>query len=326
MKLRQDEAGHRFHILKYQLSTDEEHTANALDQIATARIATGYLRNPLANFATHPLDHTMDVTSSDNANDHTWHLTQSKDDQGPEEMVFTIQGIVCHCDLPPVVRQYGRSVSPKHLRQRVTLTGHDTPTFSDAIKGLERIIKLLHYSVRDYSPQPLTSFTNGYVSLEITNRYFTSKRFANEKDCLDFNNDVDPKGILSDMRGDSFVHTPDNVVEYYHRVVTEDGEQRFKKVPPSHIKIGDIVEVQLTISLYERCTGKGKESNMQYMTKVVLRSVTLLDARYSEENMNLYKASSTRPSLKRRIGHDEEETMEAQDRMKRMAIDPLRNT
>ena len=45
------------------------------------------------------------VQSSDNS--HTWKVTTiNKDTKDVEEMVFTIHGIICGKDLPPIMDQY----------------------------------------------------------------------------------------------------------------------------------------------------------------------------------------------------------------------------
>ncbi|KAK7032389.1 hypothetical protein VNI00_013137 [Paramarasmius palmivorus] len=231
-------------------------------------------------------DNTIELTTSESVNGHTWHLTTVEDEgHTPEEVVFTLHGIIMQCDLPPIIRPYGRFVSPKHLQQRVLLTGLNTTTFSHGMDGLTRLDSLLRQAIRDVHPKPIPGLTEGHTTVDIANRYFTSKRVANEEHHVGFPKNVDPKGILDDIRGDAFVYTADNVVEYYQRQVVND-IQRFKPIHPSHINKGDIVEIQLTLNLVEHASGKGRNTNIQYITKLILRSITLLDKTFSEASLD----------------------------------------
>jgi hypothetical protein len=246
-----------------------------------------------------------------------------------------------------------RFTSPKHVQQRVLLTGLNTENFAAAIQGLARIDSILRQAIREDTPRAITNTVDGFVTIDFANRYFTSKKFAKEEHHVAFTKDVDPKGILAGLRGDAFVHTVDNVVEYYqrqvetggHRQVTYNSEEttittrfRFKKIQPSHINKGDIVEIQFTANLVEHASGKGPHSNVQYITKFNLRSITLLDGSTSEvcpccstirrilirsaQSIRMAGSATTqRQGLKRKVGYEEEETRETQDRMKRMTID-----
>ncbi|KAK7022002.1 hypothetical protein VNI00_017104 [Paramarasmius palmivorus] len=156
--------------------------------------------------------------------------------------------------------------------------------------------------------------------MEIGNRYFTSKRLALTEQHMPFSPSIDPKGFLEEMRGDSFLHTSENQVEYYERYMVNN-EQKFKSVLPAFIKCGDLVEVQLTISLVDLVQGKNAIHGNQYITKLILRSVTLLDQTFTEKWQLANVMPQKQLSLKRKVGHDDEQSREAQERLKRMAID-----
>ncbi|KAK7018721.1 hypothetical protein VNI00_018281 [Paramarasmius palmivorus] len=315
-------------------------TADKLEELASARTMSGFLSHPLASYSkvrTYSIRSTplltyhkskgfpetnLHVISSRSTNGQAWHLTSPTAEGVEEELVFTIQGIILQCDLPPIVRPFPRSVSPIHLQQRILLSGFNTTTFADALQGLNHVDNILRLNVRDDSPPKSTPHKYGYPSIEITNRYFTSKRLANEEDHIGIPLDIDPNGILEGLRGDSLVYTADNAVQYYQRQLVNGGQQ-FKPVKPAHIKKGDIVEVQLTVTLVESRTGKGKNTRHQYLTRLVLRSITQLDSTYSDACRLASSQPPPRPNLKRKIGHDEEEAMETQERMKRMAVDPF---
>ncbi|KAK7019645.1 hypothetical protein VNI00_018030 [Paramarasmius palmivorus] len=295
--------------------------ANKLEELAVTRTTSGYLSHPLASYSQAFPESEIQIYSTRTASGQAWHLTNASNDlEIGDEAVFTIQGIISQCDLPPVVRPYGKSVSPKHLRQRVLLTGLNTATFSHALEGLARVDNILRLNIRDDAPPRITALVQGYPALEITNRYFTSKRMASEEDHLSFANDIDPNGILEQLRGDSLVHTSDNAVQYFQRL-TANGGQQFKAIKPAHIKKGDIAEIQFTISLVEVNAGKGKDSRQHYITKLVLRSITQLDRSFSDACRLRNGRNAPRPSLKRKIGHEDEEAKETQDRIKRMAVD-----
>ncbi|KAK7016390.1 hypothetical protein VNI00_018916 [Paramarasmius palmivorus] len=293
--------------------------AGQLEQLTSDRLSSGAIENALCHYAKNIPDNCLDLTTSDSVNGHTWHLTkQTHEELPPEEMVFTLHGIIMQCDLPPIIRPYGRFVSPKHVQQRVLLTGINTPMFADAIQGLARVDGVLRQAIREEHPRTLAGETEGYSTVEVANRYFTSKKVAREEHHVGFTKEVDPKGILDDLRGEAFVHTEDNVVEYYQRQVVND-DQRFRKIHPSRITKGDIVEVQLTVNLVELASGKGRNTNLQYITKLVLRSITLLDKAYSESIRMSKTPGTNRVTLKRKIGHTDEETRDAERRIKRMA-------
>ena len=62
--------------------------------------------------------------------------------------------------------------------------------------------------------------SNGYPSIDASNRYFTPKRDVSHDDHLQYPKVVDPRGVLSSIAGHDLVYAPENVVEYYQ--VTSD--------------------------------------------------------------------------------------------------------
>ncbi|KAK7021065.1 hypothetical protein VNI00_017554 [Paramarasmius palmivorus] len=250
-----------------------------------------------------------------------WRATTSIQEPGElEEIVFTIHGILEQCELPPIVKPLANASSAKYLQQRIVLTGLDTPTFNEALDGLARVELNLRLNLRDYNPQYHVGNRGNQAKLHLSNRYFTSKRFAEEMEPIAFPTEIDPKGILNSIQNDSLVHTTENSVEYYERYY-RNGEQLFRKVHPAYITTGDIVEAQFTITLVEASHHKDAQSGPHYITKLILRSITLLDRHFSEECRSATTVAPRRNVLKRKVGHDEEQTQEARDRFKRMAID-----
>ncbi|KAK7020586.1 hypothetical protein VNI00_017715 [Paramarasmius palmivorus] len=300
-----------------------EDAAQALETVSASRIDTGILTNPIALCDKSATNTGFTTTSSSSAGGTAWRVTSAtEDDSIEEEVVFTVHGIVFQCDLPPIVQSYGKSTSPRHLQQKVVITGLGTPTFTKALNGLARIDSLLRLNIRD-TPKELATDLGGYPTLTIANRFFTSKKIAKEEEHVGFTDDIDPKGILEAFRGDTLVHTTENEVFYYRRNLLQTGEHHFSKIQPANIKAGDVIEVQFTVTLVES-TNKNTARKPNCITKLILRSITLLDDTFSE-NARLAQVlmpAPNRRTLKRKVGHDEEESREAEHRLKRMAIDP----
>jgi hypothetical protein len=109
-----------------------------------------------------------------------------------------------------------RPQKPRYLRQGIQLTGFDTPIFQSYITSLHQIHELF---TRQFPERMLEEFKPDnfitYSSLNFGTRYFTSLR--DDPCCVQipFPLVVDPKGILSSMQTDIYVHTTDNRVLYY---------------------------------------------------------------------------------------------------------------
>ncbi|KAK7023596.1 hypothetical protein VNI00_016635 [Paramarasmius palmivorus] len=310
-----------------------------LEHLAKTRISTGYLQYPIANYSQSFDSSTFTCTSTGSINAGVWRATTTIEETGElEEIVFTVHGVLEQCELPPIIKPLAKPSSAKYLQQRIVLTGLDTPTFNDARDGLARVEYYLRLNVRDYNPQYHVGIRGSQGKLHLSNRYFTSKRFAEEMEDIAFPTEIDPKGILNSIRGDSLVHTTENDVEYYERYY-RNGEQHFRKIQPAHITKGDIVEVQFTMTLFESLHNKEAQSGPVYNTKLILRSITLLDRHFSEARSHVVVlfvaptniciqqcrssviAGPKRNVLKRKVGYDEEQSQEARDRFKKMSID-----
>ncbi|KAK7037326.1 hypothetical protein VNI00_011317 [Paramarasmius palmivorus] len=300
----------------------KEDAAARLERLASDRISTGLIAHPLSQYAKIcPSKHFV-TSVIDSGCGSTWRLTPtSQQEESQEEIVFTIHGIILHCELPPILRPFGRSASPRHIKQRLLLAGFNTDTFTTALIGLDRIDDLLRLNIREDVPHKLNTQASGQQAIEISNRYFTSKRMAITEEQIEIPTYVDPKGILESIKGENLVHTTENQVEYYQRVTNSNGVHRFINTNPARIHEGDIVEVQFTITLVEPNMSRQNDSKLAFTTKPILRSITLLDNSFSEIYRNLSINRPRRPCLKRKVGHAEEESTETQERLKRMVID-----
>lgn len=129
-------------------------------------------------------------------------LVYSIDNQGGlEEVVTTIQGIMCKAELPSSNR--ATSKRAKYLRQRVSITGMGNTSFDDATANLILI-----------EEDPAFSDFKGYKALDTSNRYFTARDDRSENDSIPLGMDVDPHRFLLQAAGGAYVHTGDNKVYY----------------------------------------------------------------------------------------------------------------
>ncbi|KAK7039287.1 hypothetical protein VNI00_010192 [Paramarasmius palmivorus] len=289
-----------------------------------------YVEN--ARKGTHPHRQALDF-SSENTETHqtgtrdclTWRITEQNQEGNSEETVFTVQGIIIQCDLPPVLRPFGKNTTPRNVQQRVVITGLDQPTFIQAIEGLNRINAFLRRQIREETIPDIHISTGEHHTIEVSNRYFTSQRFAGNEAHVTFPQTVDPKGHLERLKSSTYVHTTENDVAYYERIVDGNGKQ--KVMDPSRFRVGDIVEIQLTLTLAEmqrKATGNRLTRNNEerYKTRLVLRGITMLDSEFSEAvRVQPVVAKSQSTTLKRKIGYFAEEELQTRDDLKKMAID-----
>ena len=116
----------------------------------------------------------------------------------------------------------------KYLRQCISLTGLGTPTFEAAVEGILDIYSLFssHVPRNRLKPSTCCDTYGEFTSVETSNRYFTSIKDSGPMvEHIAFSNEIDPHGILANLATNSnYIHSDDNVVEYYERTTTETGE------------------------------------------------------------------------------------------------------
>lgn len=100
-----------------------------------------------------------------------------------------------------------------------------TQSFGEALFTLQQLHQVLD---RNFEENKLEQWTNPNETLEISNRFLTPKKDAADSGSVAFGKDVDPKGVLESMlkEGEGFVHTEDNVVEYFQRKSDANGITR----------------------------------------------------------------------------------------------------
>ena len=116
----------------------------------------------------------------------------------------------------------------RYLRQSVTLTGLGTANFDSAIKSLIDIYAFFSRFVPMEKLQPNTIMDQygEHPSIESYNRYFSLRKDLPHAKAVPFGNDIDPKGILTHAAGTTYIHADINVVRYYERVESPNGNSK----------------------------------------------------------------------------------------------------
>ena len=115
----------------------------------------------------------------------------------------------------------------KYLRQSISVTGLGIPEFETNIKGLADIYSAFARCVMldKLAPSGIVDEYNKQSSIELSNRYFTSKKEALLEDCIAISTDIDPQGLLVQAAGNNYVHTEQNAVKYYMRTKEKDNNR-----------------------------------------------------------------------------------------------------
>jgi hypothetical protein len=167
------------------------------------------------------------------------------------------------------------------------LTGLSSPKFNDAIQSIRAIEDMFRQQIVDRNMEVwVPSAFQGHPSIDVGNRYFTPRQHALQDRHISFSSAIDPDNILTEAMGEEFVHTEDNEVEYYEARKEGRGTKwvfdyqcneqnpkyacRHYEINPNAIRVGDIVEVQIS---FEGIRLKGNRSKMA----IILRAITLLD-------------------------------------------------
>jgi hypothetical protein len=116
----------------------------------------------------------------------------------------------------------------RYLRQSISLGGMGTPLFEASIENMIQGYGILARNVPSTHlvPHGIIETIDGTSSLNFVNRYFTPKRDAPSARAVPFTREIDPHGILTATGGETYIHTEENVVNYYKRTTDTDGEFR----------------------------------------------------------------------------------------------------
>lgn len=125
--------------------------------------------------------------------------------------------------------RYARTATAvRNMRQYVQITGLGLTEFDEAIERIHKLQEIYESSnpactVRDIQFTPY----EGNQTMEAYARYFTDRYLAPSEKNIPFPRLVDPNGVLAKLQPDTFIHGPDNDVEYCKLVeLREDGNHK----------------------------------------------------------------------------------------------------
>lgn len=112
----------------------------------------------------------------------------------------------------------------RYMRQGVTLAGLDTQVFDKALDNMGRLYAEFSRYVGESELAPIGFITagGGGSSVDISNRYFTSRGEDPHSPGIPFDPSVDPTGALASCTGHDLFHGEDNEVQYYQRKKTTE--------------------------------------------------------------------------------------------------------
>lgn len=218
-------------------------SAKQLEQIVRARKAMGECGTEAMQL--HKVAKIFDIMSFEDCDTKGSRKLCVEDEKNgtPVELVVRVSGVLAELELPPRCRP----VEPNErifLRQHVTLTGHGAPSFTTAIEQLELLTQDFH---RFFEPNawkgwsPTTHDQN--PTLDANSRFYTQPRSVPGAVDVPFTKDEDPRGFLEGGKDNNFIHTIDNVVEYWEYSTEKN---RYIEVDPRSFMEGDMVEAHLS--------------------------------------------------------------------------------
>ncbi|KZT09038.1 uncharacterized protein LAESUDRAFT_605086, partial [Laetiporus sulphureus 93-53] len=162
---------------------------------------------------------------------------------------------------------------PRHIlnvHQAVTLTVGLKP-FDDYLRGALSIHQLCSENQSGLTLQPWQSENwNDSVSMQFSNRFFTSKRNLHNGPTLSLPVNVDPFSISMCHQGQDCLHLQDNQVGYYERCIHHRGIAKISHINLSSIQLGHLVKLQ--VSYWMIRTGK---DTLRLISKLV--SICIID-------------------------------------------------
>ncbi|TFK57741.1 hypothetical protein BDN72DRAFT_866524, partial [Pluteus cervinus] len=246
----------------------------------------------------------------------SWRLVKQSGDAS-EEVIFTMQGVIEGKNLPPMIED------PKiphnkaqFLTQSVTLSGLGTPTFEESLSALTKMYTVFcrQFPEGRVLPLPTAESCIGVgESLTFSNRYFTKRAEGPHMRAISFSSIIDPKKYLTRMLSSTLIHTEENEVQYFTRYADMARQYKYLPAVPQQFRLGDIVEVQFSLVVYQMRT-------QYYVVKPMLYSIALLDGRYADELVMraTKEVANAEPHkvLKRKIGYHVEEKKNELKRVK----------
>jgi hypothetical protein len=109
----------------------------------------------------------------------------------------------------------------KYLHQGIKLTGLGASTFNASMQGILNVFTLFSNHVpRDAlkNCENICHTFGQHLSIDISNRYFSSIKNALSEINVPFGRHVDPYGILACLQTPNYVHSELNNVQYYKQI------------------------------------------------------------------------------------------------------------
>ncbi|KAF7984851.1 hypothetical protein HWV62_10809 [Athelia sp. TMB] len=174
------------------------------------------------------------------------------------------------------------------MKQCVRVTGFGGAEFDRAVEGAAKLAVFMQENidpnlVDQWTPEHFQSWS----ALEFTNRYFVHQNVEGDMVPVEFGPHVDTEGLLAKIAGENWVHTEENVVSYFRRVVNADGTTQYPTCNPVTFKQGDVVEVQFSVLAFKRRGNDTQNRAQRHSVKLVLRALTLLDDKHTKFGINV---------------------------------------
>ncbi|KAK0436155.1 hypothetical protein EV421DRAFT_1687174, partial [Armillaria borealis] len=164
------------------------------------------------------------------------------------------------------------------LLQKLTITGLGASSFTEAMAAMHEVSLTAEREFKQGTlEQWAPTMFHGFEVMESMNRYFKRVREGDEEEALTIVRDIDPKGMLQRLVQLDLAHTEENVVHYFSGKVDGEGKRRYIPAKPQLFRIGDIIEMQVTLE-----SGSRKGEKMTHRMKLILRAIVLLDERYTQ--------------------------------------------
>jgi len=113
------------------------------------------------------------------------------------------------------------------IRQYVAITGLNLEAFQKTLEGQEKIHAFFQDSLPNQTLQPTSSISfHKNLAMACYTRYFQSTTIYRPLFPHPFGPGVDPNGDLNRLRGDTYMHIEDNVVQYLGRKF-DDGVAKY---------------------------------------------------------------------------------------------------
>ncbi|KAJ7197903.1 hypothetical protein C8J57DRAFT_1737544 [Mycena rebaudengoi] len=193
----------------------------------------------------------------------------------PVEMTARVQGILVTSDLRYNHRH--SEFNRIYLSQRVSISGYGTEDFADSMGKKEELYGLFER----YFPEGTMRNTNIAAPLKhdifaAATRLFTPKADAPNGRDIPFPPQMDPIGVLEQLKGSDLMHVKENQVVCMKRLRdTRTGDIIYVSASPANFRPGDIVELEVYFVAIQR-----RDKTTVMTTR--LQSITLLDSNFSK--------------------------------------------